>query len=662
MNSETSSSKEHPYVKKLREIVLENIENEDFDVESFAALAGGSRSDLYRKIKKHTGKSVTEFVRDIRLRTSLKYLGDGTHTVAEVSYKVGFSSPTYFNKCFKDKFGFTPGDAEHYRDKIDAILKTIPEEIGNTENKSSWKKGVSLLAILIGLISISWFFLIRSQPQDSENDSKKTEGLSLIHTKKNKGLSIAALPILNYTGIPENDVISYYATFEIISSLNGIDSITKVPPLRLVGKYKDSLDISAKELTERIGVDYILQGYLNGNNSEGYQLMFELFDAQETLIWNHMFKYKTEEADQTYREFNHTAFLLAKELGVNTPEVADPTNKTENPIAMDYYSKGLYEANSYTSEGWQKALALINKALEKDPEFVDAYSELAELWLYGGMNWAYTSQEEGWNNAKALYNKVLQIDPDNDDAKDGLANGIFYYELNVQDTVPEHFGIPYETWIRTHPDHAEKTGQHKNALESNLNWQQRDPINAIVSAMIALNYYFLDRPAEAVQKLDESYPRHKDDLNYLREASKAYYFLGEYEKMEEVVMHFYNSFEHEDISPIFRWLRAIVADLNNNRAEVDKQLQVLLESYQNSEAGSPAWFIALYHAYRKDADKTLEWLEKSYAAREMEMTWLAQEPDLELVGDHPRYIALLDSMNFPQSARAHVKNTMNPDF
>ncbi len=75
------------------------------------------------------------------------------------------------------------------------------------------------------------------------------------------------------------------------------------------------------------------------------------------------------------------------------------------------------------------------------------------------------------------------------------------------------------------------------------------------------------------------------------------------------------------------------------------------------ESGSPAWFIALYHAYKNDVDKTLDWLERSYEAGEVEMTWLAQEPDLAPLGNEPRYQALLDSMNFPESARKHVKNS-----
>ena len=69
-----------------------------------------SRSKLYRKIKALTGETATEFIRKIRLEKANELLEKTDLTVSEIGYKVGFSSPSYFTKCFKNHFGIIPKD------------------------------------------------------------------------------------------------------------------------------------------------------------------------------------------------------------------------------------------------------------------------------------------------------------------------------------------------------------------------------------------------------------------------------------------------------------------------------------------------------------------------------------------------------------------------
>ncbi|MCK5369857.1 MAG: helix-turn-helix transcriptional regulator, partial [Cyclobacteriaceae bacterium] len=59
-----------------------------------------SRSQIHRKLNKINGKSITKFIREIRLEEAHQLLEDEVATAAEIAYQVGFSSPTYFNTCF----------------------------------------------------------------------------------------------------------------------------------------------------------------------------------------------------------------------------------------------------------------------------------------------------------------------------------------------------------------------------------------------------------------------------------------------------------------------------------------------------------------------------------------------------------------------------------
>jgi len=67
------------------------------------------RTTFYQKLKGITGQTPNEFVLNIRLKRSLQFLIDNPEmNMTDICYKLGFSSPSYFSKCFKDLFGMTP--------------------------------------------------------------------------------------------------------------------------------------------------------------------------------------------------------------------------------------------------------------------------------------------------------------------------------------------------------------------------------------------------------------------------------------------------------------------------------------------------------------------------------------------------------------------------
>lgn len=98
------------FVKQLHDIIKSNMGNSDFGVENIGAEIGLSRVQLYRKVKAITGSSVVELLRKARLAKARRLLEANSMNISEVAYEVGFSSPSYFTKCFKDEYGMLPGD------------------------------------------------------------------------------------------------------------------------------------------------------------------------------------------------------------------------------------------------------------------------------------------------------------------------------------------------------------------------------------------------------------------------------------------------------------------------------------------------------------------------------------------------------------------------
>lgn len=102
------SSPDEVFIKKAIAIVDDNITNMEFNVESFQKEIGMSRMQLHRKLRALTNHSSSEFIRTLRLQRAAQLLSENGMNVAEAAYASGFNSLSYFNQCFKEKFGVNP--------------------------------------------------------------------------------------------------------------------------------------------------------------------------------------------------------------------------------------------------------------------------------------------------------------------------------------------------------------------------------------------------------------------------------------------------------------------------------------------------------------------------------------------------------------------------
>ncbi len=98
------------FLQKVLETVEKHLAEEEFSIEKFSEEVGMNRVQLHRKLKAITGKSPSIYLRSVRLSKAKKMIEDQQGNISEIAYSVGFSSPTYFSRCFKEEFGHTPSD------------------------------------------------------------------------------------------------------------------------------------------------------------------------------------------------------------------------------------------------------------------------------------------------------------------------------------------------------------------------------------------------------------------------------------------------------------------------------------------------------------------------------------------------------------------------
>lgn len=108
------NSVDENFLNRFVEIVELHMSNENFGVEELGNKMNMSRSQLHRKLTTTLGQGPNQFIRSFRLQRALELLKQNAATASEVAYRVGFSSPSYFTKCFREQFGYTPSDLPKY--------------------------------------------------------------------------------------------------------------------------------------------------------------------------------------------------------------------------------------------------------------------------------------------------------------------------------------------------------------------------------------------------------------------------------------------------------------------------------------------------------------------------------------------------------------------
>ena len=109
---------DNEFYRRFAAYVQQEMSRADLTVEEMADEMGMSRVQLYRKLKALTNYSPAELLRNMRLKRAAELLRTTERNVSEIAYEVGFSSPSYFTKCYRDFFGEAPTDAQRRTSKI----------------------------------------------------------------------------------------------------------------------------------------------------------------------------------------------------------------------------------------------------------------------------------------------------------------------------------------------------------------------------------------------------------------------------------------------------------------------------------------------------------------------------------------------------------------
>ncbi len=378
-------SMENNFLTRITEIIEENLSNEKFGVSELAAETGMSRSNLLRKVNKLARLSVSQFIRQVRLKNAMDMLRQNSFTVSEVTYRVGFSSTSYFIKCFREYYGYPPGEVGK-RD----LIENESVEVG----PSNKKRRIVILGAIISIVVFAIVLFVVTKPFSSKK----------IDLEK----SIAVLPFNN----DSNDSTNIYIINGLMESI--LDNLQQIEDLRVISrtsveKYRDN-SRTIPEIARELNANYLVEG---SGQKIGDQILLniQLIEAPgDKRLWAEQYNRKTGDIFKLQME---VAKSIADEIeAIITPEEEERIDKppTEDLVAYDYFLKGLNHFYKGTREGLLEAIPLFEKAIEHDPGFARAYADISIAYAFLDMyqyEKKYSVEIDNYADKALLYDPQL---------------------------------------------------------------------------------------------------------------------------------------------------------------------------------------------------------------------------------------------------------------
>lgn len=625
LSSEDNQLPEKDFLLQVRAVVEQNIANEQFGVSELADAMNMSRSNLLRKVKRQKDISVSQLIRQVRLEKGMEMLRQGGLNVSEVSLRVGFGSVSYFIKCFREHYGFPPGEVG----KRDWPEMVPAEATPTTGRRRVFNWIVGGLAAATVVVAFVWFYPSEAGPE--------------------KEKSIAVLPFKNDSSDSAN-VFLVNGLME--STLNHLQKIKdmKVISRTSAEKYRNS-NKSIPEMGRELNVNYFVEGSGQKIGNE-ILLNVQLIDAAtDKHLWATQYKREISDIFQLQQE---VATNIAREVQATITKEEEKRIEaipTQNLEAYNLFLEGRELLIANGDANLQKAIRLFNKAIELDAKFAEAYAFAAMAYYYLDVYMAekkfgveisnYADKAMSFHPdipesqvAKALYyahrseypkavphlEQALAYYPNSADVINLLADLYCYYIPNTTkyleyalkavklDIASQDSVATSNTFLRL-ANALVQNGFVDEALKyvnKSLDYNPDNPFAEYVKVFIL--YGKENDVVKAKNRLLKVLERDTTRIDILQDVGKLYYFMRNFDS----AYHYYSKFDRFRIErklDIYTHENIRVAYVYNKMGKV-KEAEALLRDFKTYADGDKTIYrelnFSIYHAFRGDNARAMD--------------------------------------------------------
>jgi TolB-like protein len=450
--------------------------------------------------------------------------------------------------------------------------------------------------------------------------------------------SIAVLPFANLSSDKEQEYFSDGLSEELLNLLS------KLPQLRVIAR-SSSFSFKGKghdvpAIAKALGVAHILEGSVR-KSGDTLRITTQLIRAADsTQVWSDTYERKLTDVFKLQDEIA-AAVVAALKVKLLPAQRITNLHQTANTEAYQLYLLGnqLYSQN--TPESYRRAVAAYGKAIAADPGYAAAYAGVAvaehEGFRFSELPLSPGDIATAKQRALAAAEKAIALAPD---LALGYAARAFIRMFSFWDWTGAHADFerartldPNDSTIaRRYGLLQAIIGQLPAAIDTTEKVIQTDPLSMLAWSNLGSYYNASGQLAEARKTLTRA-------LEISTHAQHAHNYLGQTELLEgdaDAALR-----QYREAGDIHAMTGTAMAEHTLGRRDAS---QKALDELIATHAQDRAFRVAQVYAWRGEKDKAFSWLQRAYAQRDSDLTYIKYEPLLASLRSDPRFAAMLDKL------------------
>ena len=458
--------------------------------------------------------------------------------------------------------------------------------------------------------------------------------------------SLAVLPLENLSGDPSQDYFADGMTDELITSLGQISSlrvISRTSVMQYRGVHKP-----LPQIARELNVDAVIEGTVVRSSGQ-VRIAAQLIQAStDKHLWSQSYQRDLKDVLGLQHEI---ASAIAKQIRMTlTPgeQIRAGIKQPVNLEAYESYWRGEYFLNRATPDSLHKAADYFRQAIEKDPSYPPAYTELAAVYQILGEMGAIPPKV-AFPKAKLLIAKALELDPQFASAHAALGWNLLDYDYDFAGS-----GAELQRAVELNPNGADghmglgvyytAMGRLQESVQEVQRARELSPLDLIINTGLCDVLYAARRYEEALAQCKANLDLDPSSPLPHRQLGAIYVAKG---MNSEAASEFLRADELGGASP------AMIAALQ--AGERDSGLPGFWTAWLQFKRARIAagkeqpMGLASVYCFLGDTDKALIWLEKAFKARRSSIVFLGVLPAFDSLRSDPRFASLLKRIGLPQS-------------
>jgi TolB-like protein/Tfp pilus assembly protein PilF len=507
---------------------------------------------------------------------------------------------------------------------------TINAEVKNVQKKKGKLKYFAGIVILTTIIIAGGYLFLPK----------------LLLSGKVTEKSIAVLPFNNMSNDPEQEYFCDGIMQEILNNLYMIGGLN-IPASTSSMRFRNS-KLSVKEIARQLNVKYLLEGFVTRSENH-VRIVVRLIDGKtEKLKWTEPYNLNITATDLLKLQ-SEVAKEVAKNMNIviqSSLEKRISRKPTENSEAYDLFQR----ARKLSFIGDSKSL--LEKAINLDPNYSDAYVGLAFHYIYGGGHEGIISRDDVLSKAEPLLDRALALDRNSVNVHVGYAILKLYYYWDFK-AVDKEINIIRElspsnpNYIDWSVDYLLASGRAVEAMNIEQKAFQLNQNSTDSWVAMALTLSYNDQPENAYNALISAWKIKPDNYDFLLlNTIRIFNYIGRYSDAIDYTNKKYFKDKPSHQIPYFLSHIGVAAYKTGDTIRSDSCMKKLIKKCDGPSTGSPFFFTAALYTAMDKKDIAIEMLEKAYTNREVEMYWLKVEPLFFPLHGDPRFETLLSKIGF----------------